>query len=208
LKATQAQLIEKLRALTEDEDSEEDIQEYESVLTGIRLTLDGFSYEKKLKFIRLVAKSVSIEEVSPRWLKVVIVWKGAYASTDVAYVWCTFGSHNLYSEEELDVLRTLYAHESKATILTALSRRSWYSITRQAKAIGLSRMSRYHGLRMDRGLCMDDVNFMESVGIVFNPEWDNMVPLWNVSRNDKDGVSSVQQGNSTEMQFVHRTSIL
>jgi len=182
LRATQTQLIAKLRVIQEDVDTEQDIKEYEDVLNGIRKTLDGFSYEKKLKFVRLVAKSISIEEVSPRWLKIEVVWRGAYAGIDTGFIWCTYGSHNLYTDEEQRVLIALYATASKQVVLNRLRTRSWNSVTHQAKAMGLSRVAQYDDFRMDKGLCMDDVKFMESIGLVYNSAWPNMQPFW---YNDK-----------------------
>jgi hypothetical protein len=106
-----------------------------------------WSLEKRRSFIRMVTESITLEEIASGWLRLTLVWSpimgfiypmtGSTRAYDVAYIWRDAGT--VWTDEEMDTLRTLYPTSSRSELLRMLPSRSWNAIKGKAITSGISR---------------------------------------------------------------------
>jgi DNA invertase Pin-like site-specific DNA recombinase len=135
-----------------------DLDELGDVLADIPARLDACSLTEKQKLARLITESVTIEELSPHWLRLTVVWRGSLADhPDVCLIWCQRGRHSeAWTAEEDEYLRAHYSSGDKWTMLQDMPSRSWNMIYKRANKLGM-----YRTVVADEGIpqnvCVDDL---------------------------------------------------
>jgi hypothetical protein len=122
-------------------DLKADYEELSDVLQDVPGMLDTCTMQRKQKLARLITESVMIEEVSVRWLRFTIVWRGPLANTpDVCLIWRQRGRRSgEWTNEEDEYIRSNYPEGAKLTMLEALPIRTWNMIYQRAQTLGVYR---------------------------------------------------------------------
>lgn len=136
-----------------------DLDELSDVLADVPSRLDSASQEQKQRLARLVTESVTIEELSPHWLRLTVVWRGPIADRpDVCLIWCQRGRHSdPWTAEEDEYIRATYPTGDKWTMLQALPNRSWNMIYKRANKLGIYRVIVGDSDEIPYNVCMDDL---------------------------------------------------
>ncbi|HLX59340.1 MAG TPA: recombinase family protein [Ktedonobacteraceae bacterium] len=155
------------------------IEECQNLLECVRDGWNELTFEKRRRFIRLIAQSVVLSEASTHFLKLEIVWTGPYGCTDVGYIWRENASGGMYTEEENAIIRELYPVADRAVILESLPHRSWTGILVQARHLGLARnRSCGNTSKLHIDLSRQDKEIIDSLGLVYDVKWPDKWAGW------------------------------
>ncbi|HEX6478729.1 MAG TPA: recombinase family protein [Ktedonobacteraceae bacterium] len=107
---------------------------------------EKWTIDERRQFIRLVTDSITLEELAPGWLRLVIVWSplmgftwpGARVSVvDTGYIWRRGGE--AWTNADLTRLREAYPTGNREELLHMFPTRSWLALARQAELAGVRR---------------------------------------------------------------------
>jgi hypothetical protein len=128
----------------------------------------GWDIEKKRSFIRTVTDAITLEEIANGWLRVTLYWSvlmgfrksviDDISTCDVAYLWRTSGT--LWTDEELDIIRTSYPTVPRSDLLRLLPSRSWRAIVEKARRLQVARQDRYERLDIDSDVSVTDMQVL------------------------------------------------
>ncbi len=141
--------------------------------------------EKQRRFIALVTEKITLTKPSPNWLQLTIQWLWPDVPLDILYIWQRGSRSEAWSDDENNILRTLYPHADRGTILHALPARSWSAILQRAVSLELSRAYQRNDNTLHRLLSVADATFMAEAGIMFDKE-DPLVRYWITSVQNDD----------------------
>jgi hypothetical protein len=118
-----------------------DLDQLSEVLADIPATLDKCSLQQKQKLARLIASSVTIENLGPHWLRQTVVWRSLLADRpDACLVWCQRGhKRDPWTAEKDAYIKATFATEGKWDMLEAQPNRSWNMVYKRANGLGVYR---------------------------------------------------------------------
>jgi hypothetical protein len=155
-----------------------ELQEFVEEMDNIPAAWKGMRISKKQRFIRLVTESITLTKPSPNWLLLDITWlfydEWHNATRSLFYIWQRDGRGEAWTDEENSILRRLYSHADRATILSALPRRHWIAIICQARRKGLSRAYQVSNSGLPNILSVEDAAFIAQVGIELETPGQNV----------------------------------
>ncbi len=121
--------------------------------------------------MRIIAKAVKLDMVSPHIFLLSIIWENGIAvRPDVALVWrgVTPNTSEEWSEEEDAILKRGYADQSQIGLMKALPHRAWYRICDRAQVFQLRRSLPHQGpVRVNvyhRTIRFDDIEAVAQLG--------------------------------------------
>lgn len=118
------------------------------VLAHLPTEYTKLSAEGQKKMMRIVAKEVKLDILSPHLFRLHIIWENGIAvRPDVALVWrgVTPNICEDWSEEEDMIMRRCYSEDSQIELMKALPHRAWYRICDRAQVLNLRRNLPHQG---------------------------------------------------------------
>ena len=118
---------------------QEDLQETLSLHQQVIADWYQMPFERQRRYASLIVASVTMEEVSPHVLKLVLTYKSPILCTLTGYVLREKCGLRTWTDEENGFIHTLYPSADRAVILQAIPNRTWQSICQQAIVLGIGR---------------------------------------------------------------------
>lgn len=143
-----------------------------------------WTIDEKRKFIRVATYDIVLEYVQETWLKLTICWRHWMRKDvpeeellieDTAYI-LRRQNTIVWTEEENDILRAVYADAGRYDIMQCLPRRSWISIRSQANINGLKREPSVNDSGIPDDMSIDDMTFLHAHNLTLAPSSD--VRVW------------------------------
>jgi DNA invertase Pin-like site-specific DNA recombinase len=144
-----------------------ELKEFAERLDDVPALWKDMSLEKRRRFVKLVTEKITLTKLAHDWMLVEIAWFWPDVPHSFCYIWQRQVG-TAWTDEENRLLRTLYPHADRATILQALPTRSWTAIGRQAFNLQISRPTLPNTSGLYKTLSIRDKEFMDEVGIVFD----------------------------------------
>jgi hypothetical protein len=163
----------------------EELAAFTNKLDDVPAVWKGLGIEKQRRFVSLVTEKITLTKPSPNWLQLTIQWLWPDMPLDILYIWQRGSRGEAWTDDENSILRTLYPHADRGTILQALPSRSWSAILQRAVGLELSRAYQRNDNTLHRLLSVEDATFMAQAGIVFDKE-DPYVRYWVTSVRNND----------------------
>jgi len=136
LYAARAQVLERAaQAEQEQADLQETLSLHQQIIEGWY----QMPFERQRRYATLIVASVTMEEVSPLVLKLVLTYKSPILCTLTGYVLREHCGQRGWTDEENTILNSKYPTADRAAILQAIPNRTWLSIGQQARTLGLKR---------------------------------------------------------------------
>ena len=142
--------------------------------------------EKQRRFVALITEKITLTKPSPNWLQLTIQWLWPDMPLDILYIWQRGSRSEAWTDEENSILRTLYSHADRGTILQALPSHSWSAILQRAVDLGVSRAYQRNDNTLHRFLSVEDATFMAQAGIMFDKEDPSVRYWWTTSLQTTD----------------------
>ncbi len=173
-----------------------ELQEFVEKMDDIPAAWEGMRISKQRRFIRLVTESITLTKPSPNWLLLDITWlfydEWHNATRSLFYIWQRDGRGEAWTEDETSILRRLYPHADRATVLQALPRRNWTAIISQSTRLGIARPYQVNNSGLPNILSVEDAAFMAQVGIELETPGQN---VWYKEAIETEGSSSQRISN-------------
>ena len=117
--------------------------------------------------VRLATIKLELSVLAPRWLLLTISWSPFLGTTleDNAFIWHPYGAGGKWSDEELEILRSVYPTEEKDKVLAALYNRSWAGIRHTASEKGIRRLRWLKDSQLPDILSLHDFHIMQENGL-------------------------------------------
>jgi DNA invertase Pin-like site-specific DNA recombinase len=101
----------------------------------------SWDLERQRGFIHLVTEYITLEEIAPGWLRIVVQWSYVLDGLqDTYYLWRVSGT--LWSKQEVKILQKHYPNATRVKLLSMLPTRSWTAISRKAALKGIRRIAK------------------------------------------------------------------
>lgn len=132
-------------------------------------------FSLKEGILKVLIKRVIIDQMSPKFFRVVVEWKYGDWGREQIYLMQKGGGRRKWTEHELEVLQEVYPRKTqRLCIMQALPSRSWRAIQQMAGHLNLS-VGTGHGTGIrygkgdveDFGLSWNDIRWLEEVGLSF-----------------------------------------
>jgi len=149
--------------------TQESLAKFANKLLHVPSTWKGMELENQRQFVELVTDKITLSKPAPNWLQLRIRWFYPGEPDSVCYIWQRQGTGEAWTDEENMILRRLYPGADRASILSALSRRSWSAMITQAYKKGISRDYQGNSSPLHKMLSVEDAAFMAQVGLAFSP---------------------------------------
>ena len=154
----------------EDED-EEAIHEIDQIIPEIVAEWRSFPFQRRMRFVNALVKDVVLSRPAPGWLRMEILWKRPDWEIDGCFFRCT-SNREVWTEEEDEIVGTMYASEKAGAILEALPDKTWSAIEHRAAKVGVRkevaadfREPGFKSNREARSLCLLDIRFAQEQGL-------------------------------------------
>jgi len=107
----------------------------------LKIMNDWFTmpFERRKLYTNLIVESVTMQEVAPHILKLILTFKPPIVGTITGYVLRENCGQHTWADAENDAIRTWYTTADRAYILQAIPNRKWMAIRVQAKELGIPR---------------------------------------------------------------------
>jgi hypothetical protein len=155
---------------TEDDDAEA-INEIDKLISVIVAEWENFPFKRKMRFVNALVKDFILHRPTPGWLAIEIRWKRPDWAIDGCFLRCT-ANREVWTSEEDEIVRRLYAAEKARAIMTALPDKTWSAIEHRAAKLGARKETAagfrdlgFTSNREIRGLCWLDIRFAEENGL-------------------------------------------
>jgi hypothetical protein len=165
LRTTIAQLEAKKKRAAK---AQEELAEFAEGLDDIPQAWKSMKLAKQQRFIRLVTEKIILTKPAQNWLKLEVKWSLWDDAPSICYIWQRRGEGESWTDEEKELLRTLYPHATTAMILEQLPTRNWSAILMQAMRMELSRTYQLNTSGLHKLVSVEDAEFMEQAGIPFD----------------------------------------
>jgi hypothetical protein len=133
----------------------------------------GWTVDERRQFLRLVTDSITLEELAPGWLRLVIVWSplmgfvspvtSTTRAVDTLYLWRKAGRE--WSDDEIARLREHYPTASRNDLLHLFPSRSWFGITQKASKSGIRRTVGSDALSIPIDMSLSDLHIVKEFAI-------------------------------------------
>lgn len=125
-------------AAKEQEELQETLSLHQQIIEGWY----AMPFERQRRYASLIVGAVTMEEVSPHILKLVITYKPPIQCTLTGYVMRNNCGQHAWTDEENRIIDNRYFTADRLDILKALPNRTWLSICQQANGMGIQRATR------------------------------------------------------------------
>ena len=166
-----ARLQRKQAEWQEVEEPQSIIPNFYYVLAHLPTEYKKLSVEGQKRMMRIVAKEVKLDMLSPHLFRLYIVWENGIAvRPDVALVWrgVTPNICEEWSEEEDNMMRRYYPERAQIELMRAFPRRAWYRICDRAQVLNLRRSLPHQGRARVNGyhrtMRYDDLEAVANLG--------------------------------------------
>ncbi len=143
-----ARLQRKQAEWQEIEEPQSIIPNFYYVLAHLPTEYKKLSVEGQKKMMRIVAKEVKLDMLSPHLFRLYIVWENGIAvRPDVALMWRGMTPNNSeeWTEEEDNSMRRYYPDKPQIEVMQALPRWAWNRILERAQDLNLRRKVSHNG---------------------------------------------------------------
>ena len=118
---------------------------------------------RRRSFIHLITESITLEEIASGWLRITVQWSDVLGGLLYNfYLWR--GSGTLWTDNEIETLRTHYPTATRVELLNLLPTRSWKAISRKAALEGVRRIAKSDPLPVPDTMSLSDVQVLEALG--------------------------------------------
>ncbi len=155
---------------TEDDDAEA-ILEIDKLISVIVAEWENLPFKRKMRFVNALVKDFILHRPTPGWLAVEIRWKRPDWTIDSCFLRCT-ANREVWTPEEDEIVRSLYAKEKARAIMQALPDKTWCAIEHRAGKLRVRKETAADfqelGFRSNkeiRNLCWLDIQFAEKHGL-------------------------------------------
>jgi hypothetical protein len=148
----------------------EDVAECQSLHAQAVHDWNSLKFEKQKRFVRLIVQQANITTVAPHMLQLEVTLHPIIKATLVGYMYRAKGSQSVWSDEEVELLRSYYPQADRIDILRALPDRTWAAIIQQANGMGLKRLHRLNTSDIAYTISYSDAVIMDEVGISTDDE--------------------------------------
>lgn len=126
---------------------------------------DSLKFERKRRFVRLLVEKANMREVAPHIIQIDALLRDPFRNDFTIYLFRKSGTHDTWTDEELECLRRLYPHADRLAILQALPTRTWRSIMHIASDNGFVRDTRLNTSDIDPCLSYADIQLIQALGL-------------------------------------------
>ena len=117
------------------------------------------------RFIRLATDRIELAECSAHFATLTVYWSAPFAQIDVCYIWLPSGTHQNWTNEELERLRELFPYSDRLDILKAFPHRTWSSILSTAGDRGIRRYTKVSSCSLPIQLAWRDYEILRLLGM-------------------------------------------
>jgi hypothetical protein len=162
----------------------------------------GWTLEERRSFIHMVTESITLEELAPGWLMLVIVWSplmgfvdsvvSDYRAAEIGYIWRRSGDP--WTDDEIALLRENYPTKPRAELIKLLSTRSWLAIMARAGGLGVARLASADPLPIPKNMSLSDIEVMQQYDLeaVKRVQWIHTHLLVQVTNEEGQSRKTVQ----------------
>jgi hypothetical protein len=122
-------------------------------------------FERKRRFVRLLVERANMHEVAPHIIQLDALLREPFRHAFTVHLFRKSGSHEAWTDDEMERLRTMYPRADRLDILKAMPTRTWASIQHIADDKHLQRLTRLNTSGIDAHLSYADVQFIQELGI-------------------------------------------
>ncbi len=127
---------------------------------------ESIPFEDRQALSNGLVKGVYLDEMTSHWLRLEVEWLDPQWGTERTYVFRRKSAHKEWTEEENEVIRTLYPEVAREEILEKLPRRTWAEIIIQARKLKVNRLRNLvSAFAVSDTLSVEDLTFMQEAGI-------------------------------------------
>ncbi len=155
----------------DSEDDEEAIIEIDKLINEVVAEWKNFPFKKRMRFVNALVKDVILSRPAPGWLAMEIRWKRPDWAIEGCFLRCT-ANREVWTPEEDETVRGLYAAEKAGVIMKALSDKTWNAIEHRARKLGVWKETAtdfqelgFKSNREIRNLCWSDIQFAGQHGL-------------------------------------------
>ncbi len=130
-----------------DEDEADEIYQYKiaTLLPELIEEWEQLPFDKRLTTVSAFVRSVTLEEVSPSWLKMTINWKRTDWGTEQRHVLRENTAKQFWTEEDDAIVKEMYPTADTLDILHRLPTRNYNMLTARASILGVTRQVKDKG---------------------------------------------------------------
>ena len=152
--------------------SEEDLRTLASLIVDASYGWDKLPFERKRRLVRLITTRITIAEVATNWMKLDVTWSPylGHSLIDTAFILKNRSEGAPWTEEENALLRSLYPHTDRDSILKALPNRTWIGILSQTSKMGLSRPHSWNNSPLHTTISYEDYRFAQEMGLAYSKD--------------------------------------
>jgi DNA invertase Pin-like site-specific DNA recombinase len=132
--------------------------------------------KERREFVNLFVKQAVLTVVSTHWVQLDLYWSHPAWEGETLFIYRVHGARSVWTEEDRDVIRTLYPDAEKEMILVQLPHKSWAAIRKEAIGLGIQRISANFS-PIPQTVTWSDWQFMQKMGIPPNEHCTKCIPL-------------------------------
>ncbi|HEY6540391.1 MAG TPA: hypothetical protein VIZ18_05615, partial [Ktedonobacteraceae bacterium] len=159
-----------LRAKLPTEDEDEEVQaarkfaDFQTELEILAQVWQLKPFAAKKEFVNLLVSSATLCVAATHWIRLDIHWKHPAWESETLFIYRRRGIQQRWTEEDRDIIRTLYETTDRETLLSLLPHKSWNAIKKEARRLTLSR-SPQPSLAIDEYTTWSDWQFVQAKNI-------------------------------------------
>jgi hypothetical protein len=143
-------------------------EEKKRAIAQIKESIDSIPIEKRIALLNFLIHEVSLDMMSPRWLRIRIVWTRDDWGAEEMFLLREEEKAPRWTVEELDYLETNLLTASKDELMERLDTRTWQAIRNRGYMLGLVRDRHERSLKYGKGesaCSVRDFRFMWEHGL-------------------------------------------
>jgi hypothetical protein len=133
-------------------------------LVKLHLVWEKKPFPIRKEFVNLFVEKAIISVASPHWVQLDIIWSYPAWGVDILYICRRSGEHEVWTEEEKELVRAHYFTADQETFLKVLPTKTFRGIKKMAHRMGLPAHPRTK-LVVSEFASWEDWQFMQHVGI-------------------------------------------
>ena len=164
--AMEKELRAKLPTAEEDEETHtaRSFADFQTELEKLAEVWDFKPFKERKEFVNLLVKKAVLSVAAPHWIRLDIHWTHPAWEGETLFIYRRRGVQISWTEEEREIILSLYESAERETILSLIPDKSWNAIKKVALRLGLRRLPQA-ALPIDEFTTWSDWQFTKEKGI-------------------------------------------
>ncbi len=130
----------------------------------------------KKEFINLTVSEAQLSIIAPHWIQLDVYWTHPQWEAERLYIPLSHGARPVWTEDEKELLREVYATAPKETVLQLFRTKNWGAILKMAEHLNIRR-SMFTPYPLPNHLSWEDIQFMQEHNIPLTWKYPICNPL-------------------------------